>query len=144
MAYTSEQLAKLRVCDCGEYHQIDENIPGLNSDGRAATTCPKHATFNAEWTANGAARWCGFAHKIANLLNEMLDLDREATKELLFARVPCNDALSQSPRVQITNAGTVGLLGVLNGLAKEEHGVVIAVFDECSGRLLGFKPKVLP
>lgn len=76
------------------------------------------------------------ALKIRDLLNEIHLLDRQALGALLANRVPCNEALADHPTVQVGDANggfTVGLLGILNGLAgvdSKGRGAVAAKFEE--------------
>lgn len=82
-------------------------------------------------------------HQIANLLNEMLALDPRATKAFLFNRTPCSHALTTHSTIQ-TDEQSVGLLGILNGLAGTEDGEVVPVFDDTTGQLEGFDARVAP
>lgn len=49
MPITIEQLEKLRTCDCGKNHQVDDGEPGVLATDGYATTCPAEPTFNAEF-----------------------------------------------------------------------------------------------
>ena len=59
------------------------------------------------------------AQTIINKLNEIHQLDPTVLETLIPFRVPCNQALSEHPTVQVGKNGDgfeVGLLGILNGL----------------------------
>jgi hypothetical protein len=88
------------------------------------------------------------ADQIAALLNEMLAADPAATHALIANRVPCNDTLRDHPTIQVhvRNASgifpTVGMLGVLNGVAGTVRRVV-AVFDDDTHCLVRFEAQDL-
>ena len=53
------------------------------------------------------------------ILNEIASVDPEAMKNLIEARVPCNDELVNHPEVQVgayEGVYKVGILGILNGI----------------------------
>lgn len=80
------------------------------------------------------------ADHIINVLNELVALDREAVTKLVETRVPCNQALADHPTVQVSEGPSVGLLGVLNGIAGVDHdgwGFIAASFDD-QGHLVKF------
>jgi hypothetical protein len=85
------------------------------------------------------------ADQIINALNEFVALDREAIHKLVETRVPCNQALVDHPTVQTFRntpgePPTVGLLGVLNGIAgvdSDGWGFIAASFDD-QGQLVKF------
>jgi hypothetical protein len=55
----------------------------------------------------------------AELLNELLSIDRQAVSGLIATRIPCNDLLADHPTVQVVTENgqcKVGFLGILNGL----------------------------
>lgn len=90
------------------------------------------------------------ADQIAALLNEMLAADPAATHALIANRVPCNEALRDHPTIQVEVRNdnkdflpTVGLLGVLNGVAGLERRVV-AVFDTDTACLVRFDAQDFP
>jgi hypothetical protein len=74
----------------------------------------------------------------ADLLNDMLDCDYEATRKLVEARVPCNDDLADNSGAFVLQLDPdacplVGVLGVLNGVAQKcdpDGGRIFAVYDE--------------
>lgn len=82
---------------------------------------------------------------MVSVLNEAVNLDREATCNLIKARVQCNKGIAEHPTIQVgeTTIGTweLGLLGVLNAIAErlEPGNKICAVIDDCSGRLLRFE-----
>lgn len=93
--------------------------------------------------------------ELIQFLNEIVALDPVAMRDLVDARVPCNEAISKHPTVQVSARADFyqfGLLGVLNGLfgvASDGYGAIAAVYDATDskieegllvkGRLLGFK-----
>jgi|ERR1035437_5064595 hypothetical protein len=66
--------------------------------------------------------------ELVDFLNELVVLDREAMRDIIYARVECNEALANHPTVQVATYDrfpyALGLLGVLNGL--------FGVYDEGS------------
>jgi len=82
------------------------------------------------------------AKQVASLLNEMLALDPEATRNLVFNRVPCNDALADHPTIQVRaredGSCEVGLLGVLNALIEPEYRIAVTIEDDQS-KVHGFE-----
>lgn len=87
------------------------------------------------------------------ILNEAVKRDPDAIKELINARVPCNEVLADHPTIQVAAlndnhfyGGTVtryevGLLGILNGIFSiDQNGCgYIASETDDSGNLIGFK-----
>lgn len=73
--------------------------------------------------------------EVIGFLNHLLSLDREAIEKLVEIRVPCNEALTVHPTVQVQlepGQSLVGILGILNGLcgAREDGwGFITAVYD---------------
>ncbi|MGP1664311.1 MAG: hypothetical protein ACTS5I_00045, partial [Rhodanobacter sp.] len=52
-------------------------------------------------------------------LNELIAIDPDAIAHLCVKRVPCNEALSDHPTVQVApeqHGYSVGVLGIINGL----------------------------
>lgn len=82
------------------------------------------------------------AQLFVDILNEMLELDYEATYNLVEHRVQCTDELADHPTITVgalpddTTKSRAGLLGVLNGCCKGNHKVA-AMFDEDMS-LVGF------
>jgi len=85
--------------------------------------------------------------EVINYLNELADIDREAIRNLVNARVRCTETLSVHPTAQvgIVNAteGTyeIGMLGLLNGVFgvdEQGYGPIMAMFSE-EGALIGFR-----
>lgn len=77
------------------------------------------------------------AQRICDLLNELLEIDRPAIAALIANRVPCNEALSNHPTVQVgvQHGGYhVGMLGILNGLCgirpSNSFGLINAIFEQ--------------
>jgi len=64
--------------------------------------------------------------QVIDLMNEALNLDREAITNLVRTRVVCNKALTEHPTIQVggedPNIGEVGLLGIINGLFSKTKG----------------------
>jgi len=63
---------------------------------------------------------------VVKLLNELLDIDREAITRLFEHREPCVDLFVQHPKVVVkTIPGSskphVGVLGIINGFFREGH-----------------------
>jgi len=79
---------------------------------------------------------------VVDLLNEALELDRDAIETLVESRVPCNQALADHPSIQVSahtktdrSVGSfkVGLLGILNGIFGVDAngwGPIVACFDD--------------
>jgi len=60
-------------------------------------------------------------NEVVDLLNSMLELDKETTQRLVETRIVCNQKLADHPTIQVSSYRVegqhhVGLLGVLNGL----------------------------
>jgi hypothetical protein len=78
------------------------------------------------------------------VLNEAVELDKDAMTALVNARVPCNERLADHPTIQVGSFDgitKVGLLGVLNGLfgiASDGWGAIGADFDS-NGKVVGFR-----
>ena len=56
--------------------------------------------------------------EIVDLMNELLEKDKEAIETLINYHVPCNEAIQNHPTVQVRKHNEqmqVGLLGILNG-----------------------------
>lgn len=86
------------------------------------------------------------AERIVEVLNEMLSADPAATHALVANHVPCNPTLAEHPTIQVDGHGgrfaSVGMLGVLNGLAgvdAESYGPVAAVYDSDMREILRFE-----
>jgi len=82
--------------------------------------------------------------KVIDYLNELLEIDPAAIEDLVKTRVPCSNALSWHPTVQVVGGGEcpamVGLLGIINGLCgvdADGWGPVAARYDE-AGNLFEF------
>ena len=101
--------------------------------------------------------------KIAvSILNNALEMDREAVQALIDTRVPCNAKLAEHDTIQVAEAGpsvadgemeySVCFMGLLNGLfgvdERTGYGPIMAVFenedpnDDGPGKLLLFAPTV--
>lgn len=81
-------------------------------------------------------------------LNDIVITDPEALAALIEVRVPCAQTMVDHPRAQVSvdeaGSATVGLLGVLNGIAgtvasgpNEGWGLIIAVVE--AGALVEFR-----
>lgn len=81
------------------------------------------------------------AQSTADLLNEMVTLDKNAIQQLTMGAVPCNRALADHPTVLCRTMAEnyfVGLLGILNGiLLRDGDEIVKAVFnnEESAGEI---------
>lgn len=53
---------------------------------------------------------------VVALLNRAAKKDLVAMRSLIETRVPCNKALGDDPTILVTEEGSVGLLGIINGL----------------------------
>lgn len=84
------------------------------------------------------------------VLNDIFKTDKDAIRNLIEYRVPCNDALKDHPTVQVLckedgSDPKVGLLGIINGIFgvnenDSGNGFIWCQFDE-DGELLGFSLK---
>lgn len=79
------------------------------------------------------------------VLNRIHETDPTVLPKLIFYRVPCNEALSDDPTVQVGRSDKedadweVGLLGIINGLfgiQEDGFGYIVAQFEE--GSILRF------
>lgn len=87
-----------------------------------------------------------------NFLNQLLDIDRVAiSKVFLTTRIPCNEALSKHPTVQVRSfldvqpepLHQVGPLGILNGMFgyirdQATPGCIAAEIDPINSKILKF------
>lgn len=78
------------------------------------------------------------------VLNQAIELDKEAITALLFLRVSCNEDLANHDTIQVL-ASThknyqVGVLGIINGILgiNGDYGPVAASFDK-NKNLIEFK-----
>jgi len=83
--------------------------------------------------------------KVIEILNELVQTDHDAIKNLIETRVPCNDELKNHETVQVQcdkngDNPEVGLLGILNGLIGKHDNCwgYLAAEMEDGGKLLGF------
>lgn len=80
---------------------------------------------------------------VLNLLNELVEIDRDAMLKLLHSRVTFKEQMRDHPTVQMMigqDGPSVGLLGILNGLFgvdENGNGPFCAVVDK-DGQLIGF------
>ena len=87
--------------------------------------------------------------QIVDLLNEAFTLDPGAMHALVANRVPCNQKLGAHPTIQVEARQkaffSVGMLGILNGLAMKEHETIEILFsgDE-PPQFMGFRLKPTP
>lgn len=98
------------------------------------------------------------AQGILDLLNEMYRLDPGAVHQLVMNHTTCNQALAEHPSIEVGKRETtdgrvyysVGLLGVLNGIARVDGKTICAVFDSVPpdtrewGKFKGFEFFDLP
>src|SRR5512142_1114730 len=70
---------------------------------------------------------------VVDLLNELLQMDRDAIGCLVEYRARCHDNIVNHPTVQCVGQ-TVGMLGILNGLFGVEdrtnYGAIAANYDD--------------
>lgn len=90
------------------------------------------------------------AEQSVKLLNEAFELDPESIERLVLTRIPCNEALTQHPTIQVGparmvahNPGmAVGLIGILNGIAganSDSLGAIAVIVDNATGKIKGFQ-----
>lgn len=87
---------------------------------------------------------------VVKLLNQLTKIDPMAMHAMVNMRTLCNGKLADHETVQVQNHANgvdfeVGTLGILNGLfgvfpdgPKKGFGPITAVFNERTGRLMGF------
>lgn len=79
-------------------------------------------------------------HAAAEFLNQFLEMAPQTCQALVDHRVPMDPGLEEHPSIVVNDADgvlTVGLLGVINGMAAREDRRVGAAYDD-TGRLTGF------
>lgn len=126
---------------------------------REATPCPSGCLKGMElqWVCercghheaapNGRATQRDNAEACVSLLNEMVALDLQATKELVNARVRCNAALAAHPTIEVgiyDGQTKVGILGVLQGLFRDRENptfgpIVLVISDDPDDNMLSFR-----
>jgi hypothetical protein len=87
------------------------------------------------------------AQDVVDLLNEMLEKDPIATRELCETRVPCNQDIADHESIQVTSNPEktnprVGIIGVLNGffgVDSKGYGPIAMNVDEETGDILKFE-----
>lgn len=82
------------------------------------------------------------AKQISDLLNQLFAIDSVAAADLVNHRVVCNDAFlgSEVPFVcsrSLDGVITMGIVGLMNAMAKPGTGRVAAVYDD-KNQLTGF------
>ena len=74
------------------------------------------------------------AQQIVDLLNEAAKLDPGAIHLLCANHVPCNKALGDHPTIPVSAMQekyfSVGMLGILNGIAAMDGEVIEMLFDQ--------------
>lgn len=84
------------------------------------------------------------SQRIADLLNEMLGMDKEATTDLIFASAPANKPFVEHPHIVCTHVMLHGglervrWLGVLQAIGAMDGHNISAHIDE-AGRILRFE-----
>jgi len=83
------------------------------------------------------------AEQIVDLLNEIHALDPKVLKPLIETRVPCNQAIVDHPTITVdgespTGPCTVGLLGILEGIAGIDGKLIAMRSDQKTGDVVGF------
>ncbi len=80
---------------------------------------------------------------IVNILNELIDCDKEAIEKLLNFRVGCNEVLSnhKTCQVKINDDFTygVGLLGIINAIVGMNNETICSVWNDENNELINFK-----
>lgn len=69
-------------------------------------------------------------NRVVGFLNEVLLMDERAIWALFLHRVPCNQHVIDHPTVQVAEDGTLGLLGLLNGLFARNGQAIAAEYDD--------------
>lgn len=82
------------------------------------------------------------ARQIVDLLNQLFTTDPVAAADLVNHRVVCNEAFLESDIPFVCSQSrdgviTMGVVGFMNAMAKQETGRAAAVYDD-DGRLTGF------
>lgn len=86
------------------------------------------------------------AEDVFELLNELLEIDRDFIQELVSARINCNKAMADHPTVQVLDTGSggykTGIIGILNGLfgIREDGFGAICVYLDENGNIERFGP----
>lgn len=85
---------------------------------------------------------------ITAILNRLIEIDGDAVKALIDARVPCNDAMRDMDGVTVAceadlSNARVGFLGVLQAIYSMEGSWLHAEYDD-DGRLTRFFEKPWP
>jgi len=85
---------------------------------------------------------------VCDLLNGLLETDREFIQNLINSRIPCNKDVADHPTIQVQgykdypNVHTCGILGILNGLfgiRENGFGPLCCELDDESGEIITFK-----
>ena len=75
--------------------------------------------------------------KMLKTLKRALDLDQRATQYLVTNRVPGNKALAADKYIGVTDAGLVGMFGIINGfLAENGNEKIVSVYNRYPGKLV--------
>lgn len=83
------------------------------------------------------------AERVITLLNELVEIDRDAIEKLVNYRVACNRKLGEHPTVQVgieDDVHRVGLVGILNGVVGVDdylNGAVAVEYGK-DGKLVRF------
>jgi hypothetical protein len=85
--------------------------------------------------------------KMVDILNEALNADPDAVSKLFSHRIPCGDALADHPEIIVgpsvpedkNSPPDLGLLGLLNGMARRIHPDhrIVSHYDD-NGKLFKF------
>ena len=79
------------------------------------------------------------------VLNDALERDPKAVRELFKHRVPVNNTLAEHPTIQVRNDSTMSVLGLLNGLfgcAPDGWGFIAAMVGD-NGEIHHFEVRKL-
>lgn len=83
--------------------------------------------------------------QIVDVLNDAFRTDPHAIDGLLIASIPCNQAMSDHPTIQVRAKNeqgdfpVVGTLGILNAIASIDGEIIEAQYDGDSHCLIGFR-----
>lgn len=73
-----------------------------------------------------------------DFLNSAVQADEAAIRMLLFHRVPCNKNLINHSKIVCTLDDKIGLLGILNGIFRDNGKVIRVIYDDDTQKILYF------
>jgi hypothetical protein len=89
---------------------------------------------------------CEIAERVTSLMNELLELDPSAVRELIDSRVGCDDRIANHPHVQVMSdegGCRLGVMGILNGLIGSDGKRFVSANFDNDGNLIGFSHTVM-